>query len=419
VPGGSWAGRTVTSIVAVLVLGAGCAGTGSAGLVPAADPAIDRPSPDSADLDELVVGLNEVGFELFRAAAEDMHGDLVLSPLSIGLAFGMADAGASGRTATVLEELFAYPVAGGARWSAFNTLERSVTDVGDPVVRLANRQFPDDGFGLAPDYDERLGRWFGAGIEPLPLRADPEASRERINRWVAERTEQLIPELLGAGSLDRESRLVLVNALYLEAHWSQPFVEAFTAEAPFTRLDGTTVPAPFMRLSELPSPAVATDTFAAMELAYQGHELSMLLVVPAEGRYAEVEAALDGTWLEELDRAVSEVSVEVHLPRFDSDSTLDLRALLEGKLGVTGLFGVAGFEGIAPGITLGGAVHAADLTVDELGTVAAAATVLDLDGGAPQPTELTIRADRPFLYLVRHVPTGAVLFVGRVLDPTA
>lgn len=383
-----------------------------------AAPDVERPAPDSPDVEELTAGLNDVGYRLFAAAADDSSDDLVLSPLSIGVAFGMADAGASGATADALAELFAYPVEGEARWEAFNTLEQDVTDVGGPIVRLANRQFPDTSFATAEGYDERLATYFGARVEPLRLQADPAGSREHINGWVADRTEDLITDLLPDGFLDSNSVLVLVNALYLEADWATPFGKYPTEEADFTRLDGSTVTVPLMHELELSGPAVATETYAATEVPYEGDELSMLVIVPDEGHYEDVEARLGDGLVDEIGATAGGQAVELFLPRFDSDSNLDLRALIEDNLGVANIFGVAGYDGIAPGITLESAVHAADIAVDEQGTVAAAATALGFEESGPPEPEVTVRADRPFLYLIRHRPTGAVLFVGRVLDPS-
>ncbi len=387
-------------------------------VVPRADPVVERPEPASPHLDELVRGINAVGYDLYGVAAEPDGGDVILSPLSIGIAFGMADVGATGEPAAALADLFAFPAEGEQRWAAFNALGQSVTDVGEPVARLANRLFPDRGFALADGYDERLARWFGASLEPLPLQEQPEPSRKRINDWVAEQTEDLIPELLPAEFVNPDSVLVLVNALYLEADWARPFGKYPTSDEDFTRLDGSTVTVPLMHEQELTGPALQADDYTATELPYEGNELSMLLIVPEEGSFAEVESRLGGELIEEIDAAATTGSVEVFLPRFDSDATLDLRAAMEGGLGVEGLFSVHGWDGIGEGITLEQAVHAADVSVDEQGTVAAAATALEFEVSGPPEPDITVRADRPFLYLIRHVPTGAVLFIGRVLDPS-
>jgi serpin B len=398
-----------------------CGGLGGIGSVGSAFslPDVDRAAAVSPHAAELADGINGFGYRLFVAAGEGSDADLVLSPLSIGLAFGMVDLGATGATATSIEELFAYPVGGEDRWSAFNTLERSITEVDDLVVRLANRQFPEVTFETAEGYDEELARWFGAGIEPLPLRAEPEESRLHINRWVSDRTEQLIPELLPEGFLSENAALVLVNALYLEAAWSQPFDVDFTSQAPFTRLDGSHVQVDLMRGADAERPTVETETFTAVELRYDG-DLSMLLVVPEEGHFHGVEARLASGLIAEVDGNAAYRNVSVLLPRFGSETKLHLRDLLEGPLGVRDLFSVEGFEGIGPEVTLEDVVHAATIEVDEHGTIAAAATAMEMDAGAaPEAAALVVRADRPFLYLIRHEPTGAVLFVGRVLDPTA
>ena len=360
-----------------------------------------------------------MGFDLFAQAAADTSGDVVLSPLSIGLAFGMADVGATGATADALQKLFAYPVDGEERWSAFNTLDQEVTDVGEPVVRLANRQYPDESFDTAPGYDQTLRRWFGTGIEPLPLQDEPEPARARINEWVAEQTEQLIPELLPEGMVNAQSVMVLVNALYLEADWERPFGKYPTEDATFTRLDGSQVTVPLMHERELSGPAVATDSYAATEIPYEDGQLSMLVIVPEDGHYQQVEDDLSNELVAEIDAAATEGVVELWLPRFESDARLDLAEAFDG-LGVDAVFGPGGsWDGVAPGIFLASGVHAADISVDEYGTVAAAATGLGFAESGPPPPDVTVRADKPFLYLIRHEPTGAVLFVGRVTDPSA
>jgi serpin B len=405
-------------LASVGLVATACGGIGGVGSAFSL-PDVERAAAVSPHAAELADGINGFGYRLFVAAGEGSDADLVLSPLSIGLAFGMVDLGATGATATSLEELFAYPVGGEDRWSAFNTLERSITEVDHLVVRLANRQFPDLTFDTTEGYDEELARWFGAGIEPLPLRAEPEESRRHINRWVSDRTEQLIPELLPEGFLSENAALVLVNALYLEAPWSQPFVDGLTSPAPFTRLDGSDVQVDLMRGADAERPTFQTETFTAVELRYDG-ELSMLLIVPEEGHFHGVEARLASGLIAEIDGGAADRNVSVLLPRFGSETNLHLRDLLEGPLGVRDLFSVEGFEGIGPAVTLEDVIHAATVEVDEHGTIAAAATAMEMDAGAaPEAAALVVRADRPFLYLIRHEPTGAVLFVGRVLDPAA
>jgi len=408
-------------ILGMVAAGCGQAATGgsSGSVSPSLSVEVSRAPSTSEHGGVLADGLNEAGFGLFRQAAGDTSADVVISPLSIGLAFGMADVGATGATAEALRELFGYPVDGEDRWSAFNTLDRDVTDVGGPVVRVANRQYPDVSFATAPDYDQTLRRWFGTGIEPLALRSEPEQSRARINEWVAEQTEQLIPELVPEGMVNSQSVMLLVNALYLAADWERPFGKYPTQDAPFTRLDGSEVTVPLMHELELAGPAVVTDAYAATEVPYEGGELSMLVIVPEQGHYEQVQDALSNELIAQIDADATAGPVELWLPRFESDSRLDLRKAFDA-LGVKDVFGGSGsWDGIAAGIYLESGVHAADISVDEHGTVAAAATALGFEESGAATPDVTVRADKPFLYLIRHQPTGAVLFVGRVTDPSA
>jgi serpin B len=421
--------RPVAALLAGLLLLTACGGGDPA---VATDPEVERPAADSPDAKALAAGINAVGYDLFQAEAAATSDDVVLSPLSIGLAFGMLDVGATGDTAAALDRLFAYPVDGEARWSAFNTLDQDIVatrETGDGetmIVRLANRQFPDESFEPVEGYDETIARFFGAGIEPLPLQADQDASRERINAWVSERTEGRIPDLLPESSPEPTAKLVLVNALYFEATWLAEFEKSLTSDEDFTLLDGSVVRVPTMKSFWLYEPFTITDDYEAVTVSYAGGlGYELLLVVPTPGNYAEVEATFDGELIDTIDAELRETEhgpVVLHLPRFDSKTTLPLRERLEQDLGVTGLFDTpGGLAGIHDDVMLGNAFHAVTIEVDEEGTIATAATALEeLDGAAPEPEEpIEIHVDRPFLYVIRHRPTGANLFVGRVLDPSS
>jgi len=399
------------------------------------DPVVARPAPNSLDAATVAVGLNDAGYDVFRAVAAKEDGDVVLSPISIGLAFGMLDLGASGSVADALDGLFRYPVSGDARWSAFNTLQQeTVSDPGPqptptseydyvppapPTVAIENRLFREQTYDVVPGYAESLQKWFGAGIEPADFVGNPDGSRGRINGWVKDETRGLIPDLLPSGVISSDTRLVLVNALYLKAEWATPFEKSATSDSSFTRLDGSTVTVPFMRDSSLHVPAVVADGYAAVDLPYASGDLSMLVIVPDAGNYAAIEAELGTDFVSRVDASLANQPVDLTLPRFHSESQIGLREVLGGDLGVTGLFYSGGLEGIGPDIEVANAIHAASITVDEAGTEAAAATAIMMDATGMPLEPVRISADRPFLYVIRDHSTGAVLFVGRVLDPSA
>jgi len=411
--------RIVVTFVLVL-LAAGC------GRGPASEPTgevvgtdIGRAQAVPGDGATLAEGLTRFAFDYHALLAERSPGEnLVFSPLSIGIAFGMADAGARGETAAQIEEVFHLPSSGDELHAAFNALDQALADSGESTLRLANRLYPAVGYELVPDFVETLAASYGAPTERLDFAGDPEGARKRINAWVSERTEKRIPELLGSGTVDRQTRLVLVNALFLRAEWSQPFGKYPTERQPFTRADGSRIRVPLMHNAELQTRYVAAADYQAVELPYGNGELSMLVVVPARD-FAAFERRLGAELLAEIDAAAREGIVDLHLPKWSARSELDLAESLP-ELGLTLPFAGGDFTGISPSNPFVDAgVHAADIDVDERGTVAAAATALAFAVSGPPAPDAVIRADRPFLYLIRDAETGAVLFLGRMVDPAA
>jgi serpin B len=168
-----------------------------------------------------------------------------------------------------------------------------------------------------------------------------------------------------------------------------------------------------MRELELADRRGRGDGFAGAEIPYAGGEYSMLVLVPDEGRYEEFLERLDQRLLDDVDATFTTGPYELLVPTWDDHSDIDLLPWLE-DLGIA----PGRFPGISPDAFLDGAVHGADITVDEYGTVAAAATGLGFAESGPPEPELTIAADRPFVYLIRHRPSGLVLFAGHVTDPT-
>ena len=399
------------------------------------DPVVARPAADSVDAPSVAIGLNDAGYDVFHAVAARDTGDVVLSPISIGLAFGMLDLGASGTVSDALDGLFRYPVDGKARWAAFNTLsQKTESDPGPapkptsefdyvppspPTVTIANRVFREQTYDVLTGYADGLQRWFGAGIEPADFVGNAEGSRGHINGWAKDRTRGLIPDLIPQGSFNAITRLVLVNALYLKASWATPFKPAATSDGPFMRLDGSTSTASFMHARSLHISAVVGDGYTAIDVPYASGDLSMLVIVPDEGEFAAIETALGSAFVAGVNAALVDQPVDLSFPKFTSDSQIGLKDVIERDLGITGLFNSGGLDEIGQELEVSDAVHAGKITVDEQGTEATATTaIMAVASGIPRPG-LPVTVDRPFLYVIRDHSTGAVLFVGRVLDPAA
>jgi serpin B len=370
--------------------------------------------------------IDAFGLDLYRRLAGG-KGNIVLSPASVAIALSMARLGARGQTATemdaVLHDLGAKELA-----DAANALDAALAlrtgtfpDSGgvdqNIVLRITNGQFVQFDMPLQAAFLDAMATRYGAGAWKVDYATDPEAARQAINAWVAENTEDRIPEILAPGVVTAAWRLAIANAIYLKAAWLQPFAVEATASGQFTRLDGSVIRVPMMHA--LKDAAYAKGNgWAAVELPYVGHELAMLVIVPND--LASFDAAFDAAVLRTIVDSLQPSRVDLTLPKFDFESRYDLSDVLAALGMPTAFSGTADFSGImtAQALRIAKVIHQANITVDEAGTEAAAATVIGFDtaGGSTPPT---LKVNRPFLFAIRDVPTGAVVFMGRVVDPSA
>ena len=335
------------------------------------------------------------------AAVSAEDGNLALSPHSVAVALTLAAYGARGRTREEIEAV--------------------VAGAGQPVeesewveLSSANRLFGQQGLAWQPDLSDLL---------TVVDYADSDAARAVINAWTSEQTHERIPEIVPDGVLDEETLLVLVNALYLKAAWSDPFHESSTTDADFHLTDGTVVQVPTM-LGTVGAQVGAGDGWRSARLAYVGGTLAMTVVLPDPGRLADVEALVaERDWSAVLDAPAHE-RLELRLPRFTVRAAARLREVLVALGMPTAFTDDADFSGLTVDeppkeqLRISEVLHEAFVAVDEQGTEAAAATavVMQRAGAMPQPP-VPFVVDRPFLFVIHELSTGTPLFVGRVLDP--
>lgn len=416
--------RTFVSLLAVVVLAAACAGPSDIALAKANVP---RASADPAVATEAAGAINAFGVDLYHRVATG-RGNVVVSPASIALALGMARAGARGTTATEMDTVL-HDLATDEHAAWLNALDAalasrtgSFADANgqtQPVtLRIANAPFSQRGMQLVDAYLEALASRYGAGLRLVDYRTDSEAARKAINAWVSDQTEQRIPELLVSGTITSDVRLALVNAIYLKAAWLTPFIEASTANGPFTRLDGSTVDVPLMHGGES-LPYASGDGWQAVELPYVGGSLAMTVILPAD--ITAFDKSLTPERLAAITGALKEGTVILTLPKFGIESKVELADTL-AAMGMPTAFqaGVADFTGITTQeqLYISAVIHQANIDVDEKGTTAAAATAVVLRGTAAPSEPVTLTVDHPFLFALRDVRTGTVLFLGRVSDPS-
>ncbi len=412
--------------VAIALFALGCPPEGSE---PAPSDRVSR-SVTSAegDIGVVVEGHNAFTWEVYGAVAAGEGENVFFSPFSLTTALGMTLAGAEGETWEELADLLRVDLDEAAWHGALGALLRDLNgDLGRGyTLHVANRLFGQEGYPWEEPFLAICEEDYDAPLEPWDFIADPEGGRDLVNDWVAEQTQDHIDELLPPGSVDEDTRLVLANAIYFLADWATQFDPEDTADRPFHRLDGSTVDVPMMRLDleqvEEHGIEVGWTADAALaRLPYQDDEVSLVLVVPHDlDGLPALEAGLDRETFEGWLGGVGPGEGIVSLPKLEISWASDLAGTLTA-LGAPPLFdsAAADLTGMADppdgNLFVTGVFHEAFVRIDEEGTEAAAATgvVVGVEAAAPE-----VVADRPFLFVVRDDLTGAILFVGRVTDPS-
>jgi serpin B len=396
--------------------------------------ACHRPDPRVVDartteLDPIVSGNNEFAWDMLRTVGGLDGGNLFFSPFSMVACLSMVYGGAEGDTETQLAEAMSVPAAGEAGWH--DNLGALLSDLSGEHDRgytlyAANRVWGREGYPFLDSYRSLLQDSYQAPIEETDFAADPEASRDEINGWVAEVTQERIPELFEPGDINGDTVLALVNAIYFQADWSIEFDPDLTHDRSFELEDGGSVTVPMMEGGDSYLAGRQADGTEILQLPYADEELSMVILLPpTAGDIGELVASLDdATVTDHLAMVAERDEFTVVMPRFQMDYDLPFDAALQA-LGIVDAFDpvLADFSGIvAPEdgqVWIGAARHKAFVRVDEYGTEAAAATGITMEDGAAGPGQFSsITVDRPFVYMIRDDLTDTVLFTGLMMDPS-
>jgi serpin B len=409
------------------------AGTACAGKTQTKETRSDKerlvPRPPEADTKALVAGNSAFALDLYHRLRETEPGNLFYSPHSISLALAMTYAGARGETERQMAETLHFDLGQEKLHPAVNALDAELAARGadmDPdegtrfQLNIANALWGQTGYEFLPTFLDLLAEHYGAGLRTLDFAADTEGARQTINKWVSDQTEERIKDLIREGVLWPSTRLVLTNAIYFYGAWHHPFEEAVTRDGTFVLLDGAQVEVPMMRQTEY-FPFAEGAGYQAIELPYVGRQVSMIILLPDQGQFLAFEETLDAERLDAILSGLEHENVSLVMPKFEYEASLGLGDTLVA-MGMPAAFdaGQADFSGMtgSRSLAIGAVVHQAFVSVDEEGTEAAAATaVVMIESARPEPA-VEVTVDRPFIFLIRDVPTGTILFVGRVLDPT-
>ncbi len=391
-------------------------------------PRSTSPDVSTSDATDLVAGNSAFAFELYQALREE-PGNLFYSPYSISLALAMTYAGARGETERQMADTLKFALSQNGLHPAFNQLDLELASRGEGAagkdekgfrLNIVNAIWGQEGFEFLDEFLDTLAENYGAGLRLVDYINEPEESRVIINDWVEDQTESRIKDLIPEGVINDRTRLVLANAIFFNAAWIDPFPEG-TVDAPFHLLDGGEVLVPMMSQQTSAFGYAEGDGYQVVELPYDGRELSMVIILPDSGRFEEFETSLDASVVKAVTEAVAfTFDVALTMPTFEFESDFSLsKTLADMGMPVAFVPGAADFSGMngEGRLFIQDVVHKAFVSVDEEGTEAAAATAVIVGIESVRQT-VEVNVDRPFVFLIRDIETGTILFLGRVVDPS-
>ncbi|HET9913503.1 MAG TPA: serpin family protein [Anaerolineales bacterium] len=387
---------------------------------------ITSPEVSADEIHSLADGNNAFALDLYQSL-RSQDGNLIYSPYSISIALAMTYAGARGETESQMAQTMHY-LPQDQLHPALNALdlelasrEEAQSKEETPLqLNIANAVWAKQGLPLLQSYLDVIAQNYGAGVQLGDFASRYEAIRREINGWVSGKTNDKIQDLIPEGMLTPDTAMVLVNAIYFKGDWLYPFDPNETHDAPFHLLDGSDVQVEMMSQSLSGIPYAQGDGYQAIELPYQGGTAAMDIIVPDQGQFDEFESTLDAKELHEIIESMQPSgAIDLALPKFSFTTDFNLSEHLIA-MGMPDAFnGNADFSGMTGerGLSIDAVLHKAFVAVDEKGTEAAAATAVIMVESAMPMSDISLIVDRPFLFVIRDLPSGQILFVGRVLNP--
>jgi serpin B len=381
----------------------------------------------SEAIQSIAASNNAFAIDLYGKLAGE-KGNIFFSPYSIETALAMACAGAKGPTAGQMARTLRWNMPAEQAHAAFADLIRELNASGSTGQQrlfqlvVANALWGQKGYPFHKSFQEMVKASYEGQLAEVDFAGAAEQARQTINRWVEKQTNDKIKDLIGPRVLTPLTRLVLTNAIYFKSNWASQFSKVLTKDAPFHLSAGQTADVPLMHREGHYSYA-ETEQAQVLELPYVGYRLSMVVILPRQvDGLPALEKELTQEKLDGWFKSSASRKVQVTLPRFKFASQFSLADVLK-SLGMTDAFSpqAANFSGMASAerLFISAVLHKAYVDVNEEGTEAAAATAIAVAGMAmPQPEEpVVFKADHPFLFVIRHRGSGAILFMGRVEQP--
>ncbi|HEY9246421.1 MAG TPA: serpin family protein [Candidatus Methanoperedens sp.] len=403
----------IISVIGLAVLFSGCTRDGT----PTAQVSSETPTAAVTAGPNASGSINNFTFKTYSLLRNE-PGNLFFSPFSLSAALSMAAEGAGGKTREEMHNI----LEGDAYRKDFENLMNGLNArTAGYNLSIADAIWIEKTFSIRQEFSSILATYYRASAQQADFINNPDGERININNWVANRTDNKILDLIPQGGLDAYTRLVIVDAIYFRGNWAQQFNE--TQNAPFLTLQSMNVSVPMMHISRSNNASYySNNELKALEMDYQGDDLSMLILLPNPDRsLSEIEAGLSSDGISNIRAQLIRQPVQVWLPRFNMTKSREMGGLLK-DLGMRSAFdpNTADFSGInsTEGLYISDVFHKAFINVNETGTEAAAATgvVIGITSVEDLPE---FRADHPFLFFIIDKHTGSILFMGRLGDPAS
>lgn len=366
---------------------------------------------------ELIEQTDAFGWDFFKAMneLEESGKNLVISPLSITQAFGMAINGATGANLDEMLDVFGYENTDGMN-AAYKNIRGALSSA-DPKVTIgiANSAWYKKDFTIKEPFFNALGQYYEAMVTGLDF-SNKEAAKKAMNDWVNQNTKGKIPSIID--NISDDNILFLINAVYFYGSWSNKFDKSHTSTAPFYLSNGSSVNVKMM-FQESFFEISGREKYTVLRAPYANGSFAMNILLPNEGVKADdIISGLNSEEWNNLRAEKPSVKLKLYLPRFKTECSYDLIAGLQ-SLGMQKAFSDnTGFHNIADApIVISDVKHKTFIEVDEKGTEAAAATSIGFELTSMPPQSAVFRVDRPFVFIISEKTSGAVLFAGKIENP--
>jgi len=396
-------------------------------------PEADDTASTQQGIQEVVNANNQFAFELYSELDKSERGNIFYSPYSISAALAMTYEGAKGQTADEMKSVFHFPEYEILRPN-FAAIYNGINEENNAYeLRTGNALWAQQDYAFLEDYMSTVEKYYGGKAANLDFVRKTEESRQTINSFIEEQTNNKIKELIPPGVLNEMTRLVLTNAIYFKGTWEWEFDKSDTEDREFkiTPDNAVQVPMMYMENDKASFNYADLEKLQILELPYKGDGISMLILLPKQGENYDVETGdtitydytledieLSSEKLEEYKAEMHETKLDaIYMPKFEFETKYFMKDTLSA-MGMPTAFGNADFSGMdgTKDLYISSVIHQAYVKVDEEGTEAAAATAVVMELKAIMPRNI-FRADHPFIFIIQERETGNILFLGKVVDP--